>query len=143
VIEEKAGDGNILKGRKILVVDDEPDALDRIAAILEDNGAVTLKASDGDMAVDMARKEKPDLMTLDLSMPGKSGVDVFVIMREDPELQDIPICIITGRPEMRKLVYERPAHTPPEGYLDKPVTEKVLIRNVRKILDLRNHKEGL
>jgi CheY-like chemotaxis protein len=88
----------------------------------------------------MARKEKPDLMTLDLAMPGKSGVEVFVEVRMDPELGTIPICIITGRPEMRKLIYERPADRPPEGYLDKPVTEKALIRNIKKIFEVRGHK---
>jgi CheY-like chemotaxis protein len=143
VTEDKSADKLVFKGRKILVVDDEPDALYLIASILEDNGAVTLKASDGEEAIELAKKEKPDLMTLDLSMPGKSGVEVFVAVREDPELRDLPICIITGRPEMRKLVYERPAHSPPEGYLDKPVTEQVLVRNLRKIFDLREHKDGV
>lgn len=132
--------GAVLKGRKILVVDDEEETRILISSILEDNGAKTIQASDGDEAIELARRERPDLMTLDLSMPGKSGVDVFVIVREDPELRDIPICIITGRPEMRKLIYERPAHSPPEGYMDKPFTDKALLRNVRKILEIRGQK---
>ncbi len=140
MIGDASDEGAVLKGNKILVVDDEPDALAQIASILEDNGATTLQATDGDQAIELARKEKPDLMTLDLSMPGKSGVEVFVIIREDPELCEIPICIITGKPEMRKLIYERPAHASPEGYLDKPVSEKTLVRNVRKILELRHRK---
>jgi CheY-like chemotaxis protein len=140
VTHDKSAEGGVLDGRRILVVDDEPDALTQIVMILEDNGATTLKASDGFEAIELAKKEKPDLMTLDLSMPGKSGVEVFIELREDPELRDIPICIITGQPEMRKLIYERPAK-PPEGYMDKPVTEKNLIRNVRKILELPGHKE--
>lgn len=130
----------VLKGQKILVVDDEEETRTLISSILEDNGAMTIQAADGDEAIELARRERPDLMTLDLSMPGKSGVDVFVIVREDPELRDIPICIITGRPEMRKLIYERPAHSPPEGYMDKPFTDKALIRNVRKILEIRGQK---
>ncbi len=132
--------GAVLKGRKILVVDDEEETRILISSILEDNGAKTIQAADGDEAIELARRERPDLMTLDLSMPGKSGVDVFVIVREDPELRDIPICIITGRPEMRKLIYERPAHSPPEGYMDKPFTDKALLRNVRKILEIRGQK---
>lgn len=137
---ENLDGGGILKGRRVLVVDDEEDARTLISSILEDNGATTMQASDGDQAIEMARKEKPDLMTLDLSMPGKSGVDVFVAVRSDPELCEIPICIVTGRPEMRRLIYERPAGSPPEGYMDKPFTEKALLRNVRKILDLREHE---
>lgn len=140
MVGDTAEHGAVLKGRKILVVDDEEETRILISSILEDNGAKTIQAADGDEAIELARRERPDLMTLDLSMPGKSGVDVFVIVREDPELRDIPICIITGRPEMRKLIYERPAHSPPEGYMDKPFTEKALIRNVRKILEIREQK---
>jgi CheY-like chemotaxis protein len=100
-----------------------------------DHGATILKAFTGDEAMEIARKEKPDLITLDLSMPGKSGHDVFEEMRNDDELKSIPVCIITGRPELRRLIYDRPVN-PPEGYLDKPISEEKLLLNVHKILDL-------
>jgi CheY-like chemotaxis protein len=95
LVGDTAEHGAVLKDRKILVVDDEEETRILISSILEDNGAKTIQAADGDEAIELARRERPDLMTLDLSMPGKSGVDVFVIVREDPELRDIPICIIT------------------------------------------------
>jgi CheY-like chemotaxis protein len=126
------------QGRKILVTDDEPDFVTFVATILEDNGATVLKAYDGEEALELARKEKPDLITLDLSMPGKSGVEIFDYMREDPDLKSIPICIITGKPELRKLIYERP-DSPPDGYLDKPITEENLILNIRKIIEVGHH----
>jgi len=126
-------------GRKILVTDDEPDFITYISTILEDNGATVIKAYDGEQAIELARKEKPDLMTLDISMPGKSGVEVFDEFRNDKELNSIPICIITGKPELRKLIYERPEN-PPEGYIDKPITEEDLILNIRKILEV-GHRE--
>jgi CheY-like chemotaxis protein len=122
-------------GRKILVTDDEPDFITYIATILEDNGATVIKAYDGEQAIELARKEKPDLMTLDISMPGKSGVEVFDDFRNDKDLNSIPICIITGKPELRKLIYERPEN-PPEGYVDKPITEEDLILNIRKIFEV-------
>ena len=124
--------------RKILVTDDEPDFITFISTILEDNGATVIKAYDGEQAVELARKEKPDLMTLDISMPGKSGVEVFDHFREDSDLKSIPICIITGKPELRKLIYERPDF-PPEGYIDKPITEEDLILNIRKIFEVGHH----
>jgi len=130
----------VLEGRKVLVVDDEPDELFFIATVLEDNGAVTVKAKDGDEAIELARKEMPNLITLDLGMPGKSGVDVFSELRNDSELSGIPICIITGRPELRKLIYEMTGTKKPEGYLDKPVSEDVLLRGVRRILELKDRK---
>ena len=124
-----------LSGRKILVVDDEPDILVFYSAVLTDNGATVLEASDGDTALDIARREKPDLITLDLSMPGTDGGKVFEKLRQDAELSQIRVCIITGKPELRRLIYDRPV-PPPEGYLDKPVDEETLLRNVRKILEV-------
>ena len=130
-----------LEGRKILVVDDEPDALTFIATVLEDNGATVLRAEDGDEALNLLRKDKTiHLMTLDLAMPGKNGVDVYIELREDPELRQLPVCIITGRPEMRKLIYDRKTIPPPEGYMSKPVTEKFLLVNIRRILEIKEKK---
>ena len=62
------------------------------------------------------------------------------MLREDPELEDLKICVITGRPELRRLIYDRSVRRP-EGYLDKPVDEANLMLNVRKILELA-HEEG-
>ncbi len=118
-------------GRKILVTDDEPDFVTYISTLLEDNGATVIKAYDAEQAFNLARSEKPDLITLDISMPGKSGIEVFDEFRKDKELRSIPICIITGKPELRKLIYEHP-DSPPNGYIDKPINEKDLILNIKK-----------
>ena len=126
---------------RILVVDDEPDDLDFICTVLEDQGATVLKAHDGDAALEVARREKPDLMTLDLAMPGKDGCQVFDQMRQDPCLTTIPVCIITGRPELRQLIYQRTVR-PPEGYLDKPLDDKRLLMNVRRILSLFRREDA-
>lgn len=118
---------------RILVVDDEPDSLMFISTVLQDAGATTFEAPDGREALAIARREHPDLMTLDLEMPGMDGGHVFAEMRKDPELAAIPVCIISGHPELRGLIYQR-TMPPPEGYLDKPVDERTLLLNVRKIL---------
>jgi len=124
-----------LAGYRILVTDDEPDFVVFASAILEDNGAEVLQAYSGEEALEIARREKPDLMTLDLGMPGTSGGDVFEKVRTDPELHDLPVFIITGQPELRRLIYQG-EHRVPEGYLDKPITEDALLMNVRKVLSV-------
>jgi CheY-like chemotaxis protein len=137
-VAEEAGE---LAGFKILVTDDEPDFVTFATAILEDNGATVFQAHSGDEALEIARREHPDLMTLDLSMPGKSGSDVFEEIRSDDELKRMPICIITGQPELRKLIYERSVR-PPDGYVDKPIKEETLLLNMRKILELAEEKKA-
>ena len=74
-------------------------------------------------------------------MPGKSGIEVFELLRRTEETSQIPVCIITGKPEMRQLLYDRPV-PPPEGYLDKPVDEESILLNVRKVLKLAITQKG-
>jgi Fe-S oxidoreductase len=134
-LKEAVAEHKTLENYKILVVDDEPDILLFYSTLLEDNGAQVIQASDGDTALKLARSEKPDLITLDLSMPGTDGGQVFETLRKDPELGQIRVCIITGKPELRRLIYDRPV-PPPDGFLDKPVDDATLLLNVRKILEV-------
>jgi len=129
-----------LAGYRILVADDEPDFVTFVSTVLEDNGASVISASDGNRAFDLAKSEKPDLITLDISMPGKSGIEVFELLRKTAETKNIPVCIITGKPEMRALIYDRPV-PPPEGYLNKPVDEETILFNVRKTLKIEHVAE--
>lgn len=129
-----------LSGRTILVVDDEDDARTFLATVLTDAGARVLEACSGDEAIAHARKDKPDLITLDVSMPGKDGVETFVELRQEPATADIAVCIVTGHPEFRKVIYDRPV-PPPEGYMDKPIGEQELVDNLRRIFDLRDRRD--
>ena len=129
-----------LAGRTIVVADDEPDQVTLLATILEDNGATVFTASNGDEALELVHRHRPDLLTLDLAMPGRSAGEVFELIRRDTDLEHLKICVITGRPELRKVIYDRSV-APPEGYLDKPVSEERLLQNVRKVLEL-THEDG-
>ncbi len=126
-----------LQGRRILVVEDEDDARAFITTVLQDAGAEILEATDGDQALAAARRERPDLITLDLSMPGKDGIEAFTELRNDPEIGTMPVCIVTGHPEFRKVIYDKPV-PPPDGYMDKPVVGDALIKNLRRILETKD-----
>ena len=128
-----------LSGHRILVVDDDPDAREFIKTVLGDDGATIIEAQDGVEALATARREKPDLVTLDITMPGKGGAQVYEEMREDSELHSVPVCIVSGQPELRKLIYQRVV-PPPDGYLDKPINEDALLLIVKKLLALSRRK---
>ena len=126
--------------KKILLVDDEPEILEICRDYLKASGFDVVTAKDGALGLSAARREKPDLVTLDLSMPGRSVGEVFEALRRDPELAKTRVCVITGKPELRSLIYERPV-PPPDGFLDKPVSEEKLIFNVRKILEISEKQQ--
>jgi len=128
-----------LAGRKVLVVDDEEDIRTFLATVFEDAGAEVEQAADGNECLEKARSFKPDLISLDLSMPGKSGVDAFVELRKTTETADIPVCVVTGHPEFRQVIYDRPV-APPEGYLTKPVDEDKLVSYVAHIIEVKDEK---
>ncbi|HSM51856.1 MAG TPA: response regulator [Thermoanaerobaculia bacterium] len=128
-----------LSGTCILVVDDEEEIRTFLATVLSDEGAATLEASDGAEALERAARAQPDLITLDLSMPGTDGIEAFERLRSNPATGEIPICIITGHPEFRKVLYDS-AVLPPEGFLGKPCDPEHLVRTVHRIVGLRQRK---
>jgi Fe-S oxidoreductase/CheY-like chemotaxis protein len=129
-----------LQGRRILVVDDEEDARTFLSTVLEDAGATIITAVDGIQAIALARQHRPDAITLDISMPGKDGVEVFSEIRSDAVIGQTPVCVVTGHPEFRKVIYQR-AVPPPEGFLGKPVPGEKLIEDLCRILELRAKKK--
>jgi len=130
-----------LSGSVVLVVDDDEDIRTFLLALFADHGAGLCEAADGNEAMEMAREMRPDIITLDLSMPGRDGVTAFSDLRADPLTADIPICIVTGHPEFRKVIYERPVAAP-EGFVTKPVNPDELVRTVRRILALRSRSRS-
>jgi CheY-like chemotaxis protein len=128
-----------LAGRKILVVDDEEDVRTFLITVFEDAGAEVISASSGDEGIALAREHHPDLISLDLSMPGKDGVETFVELRRTEGTEAIPVCVVTGHPEFRQVIYGR-AVPPPEGYLGKPVDEDKLVAYAHHIIEHRDEK---
>lgn len=119
--------------KTILVVDDEPDIRDFITTVLEDNGYATRTAVDGGEALDRVKEHRPDLITLDITMPEKSGVRFYRDMKESDEWKDIPIIIITGiAGEFEKFISTRKQVPPPEAYVAKPIEPKEILELVKK-----------
>jgi Fe-S oxidoreductase/ActR/RegA family two-component response regulator len=137
----RAAEAAPLAGRKVLVVDDEEDVREFLTTVFEDAGATVVTAADGDEALAKAKAEQPDLISLDLSMPHKDGVEAFYELRKTVETADIPVCIVTGHPEFREVVYERPV-PPPEGYMEKPVDEDKLVAYAEHIIETHDKQKS-
>ena len=115
--------------KTVLVVDDDPDARDFFITVLEDNGYRTLSARDGNEALESLQTEIPDLITLDVTMPEKSGVGVYRKLREEEAYLDIPVIIFTGvSDDFKSFISSRRKVPPPNGYLSKPIEPEDLIR---------------
>jgi CheY-like chemotaxis protein len=85
--------------RKILMVDDEPDVRMLLKARLASNGFQVLEAADGSSGIRIAETEHPDLILLDIRMPGIDGIEVYAALRQRPATQGIPIVFLTALSE--------------------------------------------
>jgi CheY-like chemotaxis protein len=124
----------------VLVVDDDPDVTTFLGTILEDAGMHVVTAQDGFAALDRLREKAPDLISLDLVMPGKSGIRLLHELRKHAEWSRIPVLIVTGhaRDETVKRdlagVLSESSISGPSLYLEKPVTpEKYLVHVCRTL----------
>lgn len=127
--------------KKILIVEDEPGLVTYLETLLEDNGYETTSASDGRSALEKVRAQRPDLITLDISMPETSGVRFYRDLKEDSELAGIPVIVVTavtgygGSPdEFKKFISTRKQVPPPEGFVAKPVEPEELLTAIKDLL---------
>jgi len=127
--------------KKILVVDDEPHVVTYLETLLQDNGYATTSASNGKEAMERIAEDRPDLVSLDISMPEESGVRCYRNIKENPELSSIPVVIVTavtgygGDPEpFKQFISTRKQVPPPEGHLSKPIDKQEFLDTIAKVL---------
>jgi len=121
--------------KRILIVDDEQDIRTYLSTLLEDQGYATVSAKDGVEALQQVQTEIPDLITLDISMPEKSGVKFFRDMKSDERWKKIPIIIVTGVSEdFKKFISSRQQIPAPEGFISKPINQEEILAFVKKLI---------
>lgn len=127
--------------KKILVVDDEPNIVQYLEALLGDNGYATVSAANGNQAMEQVKKEHPDLICLDVTMPEKSGIRFYRELKDDPEFSSIPVIVVTAvtyygkDPEpFREFLNTRSQVPPPEDFIAKPIERESFLASVKKVL---------
>lgn len=129
--------------KKILVVDDESDVREFLKAALVEAGFEVRVAEDGDIALEKIKKEIPDLISLDLVMPHKSGAKLYRELSKHKDWSKIPVIIVTGhaRDDLGKADLKELTMSGPGIYLEKPVKPNNYIAAVKNILKMDTTEE--
>jgi len=117
----------------ILIVDDVSDTREMYAFYFRKQGFTVFTALDGRNALDVAMTQRPDVIVMDLSMPGMDGIAVTRALKRDARVRHIPILILTGYP--MRAVQEGVLEAGADGFLTKPCLPDDLEQHVRRLLD--------
>ena len=119
--------------KKVLCIEDEPEMIDLIRLILERKGFEVLGAVGGEEGLEVIRRERPDLILLDLMMPEVDGWEVYRQMRADEQLKDIPVIVVTAKAQsIDKVLGLHIAKV--DDYVTKPFGPQELLKSVNKVL---------
>jgi len=126
-------------GKKILIADDEPDILEILQFNLQAEGYEVITAKNGDEAYEKATRNLPDLIILDIMMPGKNGIDVCNLLRMMPQFSNTLIIFLTAMSDENTEI--RGLETGADDYLTKPISPKVLVSKVNSLFRRVTKKE--
>ena len=127
-------------GKRVLIVDDDPDIITFIVTVLEENSYTPIIAKNGEEGLSKVRVENPDLVILDVLMPKQSGIKMYRELKTDESLKNIPVIILSG---ISKRVFLRSQEAltefggnnvpEPDAYIEKPVEPEDLAEIVKQL----------
>ncbi|HEX9794735.1 MAG TPA: response regulator transcription factor [Planctomycetota bacterium] len=118
--------------KTLLLVEDDPDLLEVLRLTFEREGYETVLASDGRQALELARRHQPDLVVLDVMLPGMDGIEICQALRGDPSLARVPVLMLTARSEEADVVLGLGVGA--DDYLAKPARPRELAARVKALL---------
>ena len=125
--------------KKILIADDEPDILEIVQYNLQNEGYEVVTAKNGNEAIEQAKRFNPDLIILDIMMPGKNGIEVCNILRTQPAFNDTLIIFLTALSD--EVTEVKGLETGADDFITKPVSPKVLISKVNALFRRVNKED--
>jgi two-component system alkaline phosphatase synthesis response regulator PhoP len=123
--------------KRILIVDDDPDLVNAVTMILKSKKYEVAAAYDGNEGLAKAKTENPDLIVLDVMMPGKDGYTVCKELKADTTLGKIPVLLLTAvasHVPTTRYTQQMGMETEADDYLDKPVEPEVLVKRIETLL---------
>ncbi|WP_313515508.1 twitching motility response regulator PilH [Pseudomonas sp.] len=117
---------------RILIVDDSPTEMYKLTAMLEKHGHEVLKAENGADGVALARQEKPDVVLMDIVMPGLNGFQATRQLSKDADTNHIPVIIVTTKDQETDKVWGKRQGA--RDYLTKPIEEDTLVKTIESVL---------
>ncbi|MBI4878781.1 MAG: response regulator [Planctomycetes bacterium] len=126
------------RGKKILIVDDDPDVIEYLSSFLEDHDYAVRSAQSTNAALAELGRSRPDAILIDILMPGRSGLDLLLNVRRNPEWAEIPVVVITGHDKIleddcQSYLGSRENIRGPDGVLGKPVDRNTLLSVLRVV----------
>ena len=118
--------------KKILIVDDEKALISLVSLHMKMSGYDVLSAANGEKALEIAKEEKPDLIILDLMLPKIDGWETCKRLRQDPEIKNVPVIMLTARAEIEDKLKGFEAGA--DDYVTKPFSPRELVSRVKRVL---------
>ncbi|MDT8375459.1 MAG: response regulator [Mariprofundaceae bacterium] len=126
---------------KILIVEDNPANMKLASNLLKKNGYEVLKAVDAETGIDIARKQLPDLILMDIQLPGMDGLAATGILKEDPATMNIPVIALTAF--AMKGDEEKMLGAGCDGYIPKPIRYKEFLDTISTLLNRPDTPAGV
>lgn len=124
---------NARQGTRVLIIDDSPTIIAALRKTLRSTGYETLDALDAESGIELARQERPDLIFLDIVLPGMSGFAALRAMRRDPMTQHIPIIMISGNEQATEQFYANRIGA--DDFMKKPFSRAEVFAHIEPLLD--------
>lgn len=124
---------------RVLIVDDEPNIVLSLEFLMQQAGFDVATAADGETALQQVRTQAPDLVLLDISLPGISGFEVLETLRQEPAFKQLPIVMLTAHG--REVEKEKGLALGADDYITKPFSTRQLVEKVQALLQEQGFNE--
>jgi len=124
------------EGTRVLIIDDSMTIVALLRKMLQQNGYVTLEAMDAEKGIEVAFAERPDLVFLDIVLPGMNGFAALRILRRDPRARDMPIIMMSGNEQATEQFYAQRIGA--DDFMKKPFSRAEVFARIERLLDADN-----